>query len=69
MTEMKIGDLIVYRARTGSRPIMLVTKVEPDDSITKVGNIITVQAARHGDSATKVHRVHSDWVEVLSESR
>jgi hydroxyacyl-ACP dehydratase HTD2-like protein with hotdog domain len=66
---MKIGDLIVYRARTGSRPIMLVTKVEPDDSITKVGNIITVQAMRHGDSATKVHRVHSDWVEVLSEGR
>jgi hydroxyacyl-ACP dehydratase HTD2-like protein with hotdog domain len=66
---MKIGDLIVYRASTGSRPIMLVTKVEPDDSITKVGNIITVQAMRHGDSATKVHRVHSDWVEVLSESR
>jgi hypothetical protein len=66
---MKIGDLIVYRIHNGSRPIMLVTKVEPDDSITKVGNIITVQAMRHGDSATKVHRVHSDWVEVLSESR
>ena len=65
---MKIGDLIVYRQdRRDPSPVMLVTKVEPDDSITMVGNIITVQAMRHGDSATKV--VHSDWVEVLSESR
>ena len=63
---MKIGDLIVYRhGHREPRSVMLVTKVEPDDSTIKVGNIVTAQIMGQKGSL----RVHTDWVEVLSESR
>ena len=65
---MKIGDLIVYRhGHRERRSVMLVTKVEPDDSTIKVGNIVTVQIM--GQDGRRLKRVHSDWVEVLSEGR
>jgi len=65
---MKIGDLIAYRHdRRDPSPVMLVTKVEPDDSTIKVGNIVTVQIM--GRDGRRLKRVHTDWVEVLSEGR
>ena len=64
---MQVGDLVGYRGwKPGTSPIMLVVKIE---RYSGRGKHVTIHSRLSGDEAAKIHTVHSDWIEVISESR
>lgn len=67
---MKVGDLVKYRGwKTGTSPIMLVVKSERRPEVKGGGEFVTIHSKFPTDAEAKIHTVHSDWIEVLSESR